>query len=91
MRSIFRRLRRSATVFGLGAATAYFLDPDEGATRRQRVVTNLRGAVAGNAVGGSADELAPSPLSSVPSADVGAPSATGAHADPTGGAAPVQA
>ena len=86
MRSIFRRLRRSATLFGLGAATAYFLDPDEGATRRQRVAANLRGAVAG-----SAAELAPSPLTSVPSADVGEPSSTGAHADPTGGAAPVQA
>lgn len=86
MRSIFRRLRRSATVFGLGAATAYFLDPDEGATRRQRVVANLQ-----RAIGGNGDELAPSPLTSVPSTDVGEPSPSGAHADPTGGAAPVQA
>lgn len=80
MRSIIRRVRRSATLLGLGAALAYLLDPDQGAARRERVAAALRGAT-----GGHREVLAPSStvLPAMPSRPAGA--------DPTGGAAPVQA
>lgn len=42
--SMMRRIRRTALVAAIGAASAYFLDPAEGEARRRAVTDRLRGA-----------------------------------------------
>lgn len=39
---VFRRLRRSVYFFGAGAVTAYFLDPEAGPERRERLIEQFR-------------------------------------------------
>jgi len=43
MSSLFRRIRRSLHLVGIGAAAAYFFDAENGAARRQAVVEWLQG------------------------------------------------
>lgn len=71
---LLRKTRRTTMLVGAGAVAAYFLDPDNGAARRQRIVEQLRELTGGR------DELAPSQLGDPPASSVEAAADAAAEA-----------
>lgn len=55
---LVRKIRRTTMLVGAGAVAAYYLDPDSGVARRQRVIDQVRSLNAGDqSIGDRLDEM----------------------------------
>lgn len=80
MRSMMKKIRRTAMVAAAGAGIAYLLDPQQGAERREMILSRLRTIADSSSDGGRppfGDQSAqPTSATSVPPVDHSTPAET---------------